>query len=252
MPGSDIMRNFPIPAGRLVASAVALACLLALPLRAETPRGPSAPLGERDITITNRSDRPINEIYISPTAAETWGVDRLDEATIAPGGTTRIRLGRTRDCSFDVQIIYDDATREDRIGLDVCRNHQLSVDGRAATPLPGLFGTTHLVTLQNRSPRPIRQVFISPAYAEQWGDDMLSQQLAEGDSVQLPYRGDCAADLRVVFANRAAEERRGLDLCATPALIIVPGWTTADPVPTAELPGKHSEAEDTGHATVVP
>ena len=52
--------------------------------------------------------------------------------------------------------------------------------------------------------------------------------ISVGDSRTLTYHGTCTADLRVVFDNRAAEERRGLDLCATPMLVIHPGWTTED------------------------
>lgn len=204
-----------------------LLLLLAAPVRAEAPRATHGPLAERDLTILNASARPINEIYISPSTAPNWGTDLLGDSTIPPGGSARLALGRFSDCRFDVQVIYADATREDRTGLDICRTHALTVTGATATPLPGAAPRSHEVTLRNAGPLPIRQVFISPAYAESWEDDLLPRQLPPGESVALPYRGDCTADLRVVFANRAAEERRGLDLCATPRLTIAPGWTTA-------------------------
>ena len=229
-------------AGHACTGAIALACLLvSLSAGAETSKPPTGPLAEREITITNRADRPINESYISRSNTDTWGTDRLDESLLAPGASTRIRVERSRDCVFDIQVIYEDATREDRLGYDLCRNRTLMVDGRNATPLPGMLATQHLVTLLNHTHSPIRQVFISPAYAEQWGEDLLNRQLAEGESIQLAYRGDCAADLRVVFANRAAEERRGLDICRTPGLSIIPGWTTAEPVPTTDVAGQHTE-----------
>jgi hypothetical protein len=90
--------------------------------------------------------------------------------------------------------------------------------------------------LVNRSGRPIQQVYVSPSEADQWGDDRLGQgSISVGDSGSIGYRGPCTADVRVVFDNGAAEERRALDLCAAPALVIEPGWTTADqpPVPAA-------------------
>ena len=91
----------------------------------------------------------------------------------------------------------------------------------------------------NHAPRPIQQVFISPAAANQWGDDRLAEgSISAGDGRAVTWRGDCNVDLRVVFENRAAEERRGINLCATPALSVEPGWTTADvlPMPKAETP----------------
>jgi hypothetical protein len=235
------------PAGRLIASALMLAGLvLASGAQAEAPRPARGPLGERELVLTNRSTRIINEIYVSASSANNWGNDRLEEATLAVGATTRIRLGRTRDCHFDIQIIYDDATREDQLAVDLCRSRDVAAAGVGAVPLPGFSRDPRTVTLANRAARPIRQVFITPAYSEQWGDDLLTAQIAEGETGAVTYRGGCASDLRVVFANRAAEERRGLDLCATPNLSIEPGWTTAEPVPSARAQpslSSHSELE---------
>ena len=59
------------------------------------------------------------------------------------------------------------------------------------------------------------------------------------------------ADLRVVFDNRSAEERRGIDLCTAGRIAIEPGWTTADKVPTEARPGSEMVQVDvtnhTGH-----
>lgn len=230
------MQNLGILAACARAGFVLAVLTLAPTARAETPRPLRGPLAERELVVVNRADRPINEIYVSAANDDNWGEDRLDEATLAPNASLKIRLGRTTDCSFDVRIIFEDATSETHTGLDVCHSRTLLAPGRDATPLPGIARTVHVVTLENDSPRPIRQVFISPAYAEQWGDDLLSSEIPQGAAVQIPYRGDCAADLRVVFANRAAEERRGLDLCAAAKLAITPGWTTADDPPAAHTP----------------
>ncbi len=141
------MRTLFIPAGQLIA---ALACLLiALPLHAEPSRPEQGPMGERELTISNRSDRAINEIYISAKSADTWGTDRLEDSTLAVGASSRIKLGRTRDCLFDVQILYEDATREDHLAVDLCRTRLLAVDGRNATPLAGMSRAPHVITVQN-------------------------------------------------------------------------------------------------------
>jgi hypothetical protein len=216
----------------LVGAALMAGLLLMAPAHAEPPRPARAPLGERELILDNRSDKPINEIYVSASSTDQWGEDRLGEATLEPGGTLRIRLGRLRDCSFDVQVVYEDASREERIGQDVCRSRRLVFDGSTATTRRTAEAPQRRVTLQNHSARPIAQVFISAADSSQWGDDLLlSGRIAEAESAEIAYRGDCAADLRVVFTNRAAEERRGLDLCAMPTISIEPGWTTAEPVP---------------------
>ena len=224
--------------GLLVAGLLLTSLPCAAPARAEVRRPPVAAAGERELTVVNRSDRAVNEIYISPSNTDTWGEDRLGEATLEAGRS--FRLGRTRDCSFDVQVIYEDASREQQLGHDVCRDRQVAFAGAGAQMPPSVLAAQHTVLLLNDSGRPIQQVFVSPAEATQWGDDLLTDRsISVGDSATVTYHGACAADLRVVFENRAAEERRGLDLCTTPAIDIRPGWTTADtvPAPPAGAPG---------------
>jgi hypothetical protein len=213
--------------GLLVAGLVAAASA-----QAEVARLPRAATGERELVIVNHSDRVMNEIYVSPSSTDAWGADRLGDATLENGRSIRLRLGRMRECSFDVQVIYDDASREQQLGHDACLDRQVVFTGAGAQLPPSVLGAQHQVTLLNLSPRAIQQIFISPAEASQWGDDLLpNRSISVGDSVEVTYHGACAADLRVVFENRAAEERRGLDLCETPAITIRPGWTTADTVP---------------------
>ena len=93
-----------------LAAAALLAALLAAPLapppaaaqaapqaesrlREAQPAQPG-PLGEREVALANRSTLVITEIYVSPTSTDAWGEDRLGEATLEPGRTLRLRLGR--------------------------------------------------------------------------------------------------------------------------------------------------------------
>ncbi len=215
----------------------AVACLIAV--LALIGAGGSAPAdqppGDRDLTVANHGAKAINELYVSPASADHWGADRLGDDTLAPGRTLRLKLGRVRDCEFDVQAVYEDASREETKGVNVCRAHMIAFDGSAATaPL----AATHEVTLANRAARPIQQVLISPSDAGDWGEDRLGEKsISVGEAASVRYRGDCVADIRVVFDNRGAEERRGVDLCARRRIVIQPGWTTADTVPTEADPG---------------
>jgi hypothetical protein len=207
------------------------AALLAAPAIAEMPVAVQGPLGDRELTVLNSSQRPINEVYVSPQSADQWGQDRLGEHMLAVGDSLRLHLGRTRECLFDALVVYDDASREENRGVNLCHTRQVVFDGHTATVPPGT-GTEHSVTLANHARRPIQQVFISPAAASQWGDDRLSEgSISVGDRRPVTWYGDCTVDLRVVFENRAAEERRGVDLCGTPVVSIEPGWTTADTLP---------------------
>lgn len=214
-------------------SALAVALLLSSFVR---PSGAQPTAADRELTVTNRSQHAINELYVSASSNDHWGEDRLGDETLAPGHVAHVKLGRTRDCEFDVQAIYEDASREEAHDVNLCRTRQIAFDGSAATAPPAL--PMHDLVIANHAARPIQQVLISPGDAGDWGEDRLGDaSISVGASAALHYRGDCLADLRVVFDNRSAEERRGVDICAARRVAIQPGWTTADEVPTEAEPG---------------
>jgi len=94
------------------------------------------------------------------------------------------------------------------------------------------------ITIANWSPRAIREIYVSPSSADDWGRERLEgREVAAGDDVWLGYGGACRADLRVVFDNDGAEERRGLDLCRNQFIGVRPGWTTGDDLAGTIPPG---------------
>ena len=188
---------------------------------------------EREVTVTNRAGRPLNEIYLSPASADAWGDDQLGDAQLAPGQAIRLRTARTRDCVFDMRVVYADAGTEELRGLDLCRTRAVAVQGAAApVGLP-----ERALTIADESARPLFQLFITPVDAGDWGDDLLGPPgLSVGERRTLRLALPCAVDVRVVFDNRGAEERRGVDLCRTGTLTIRPGWTTEDALAEADTP----------------
>lgn len=217
-----------------LAAAVAFAC----PALAQSPRvPPPRPLVTRELTVTNRSKQPVTELYVSPNDAPDWGDDRLVGHPVPPGTSFHVAIGRTRACLFDVQLVYQNGSHEEAHDYDLCHGNIVALDGSTASAVP--LGPTHTVTLVNNDTRPIQQVFLSEAEAPQWGDDRVtSRGLSIGDRIEIAFQGGCAVDLRVIFDNRGAEERRALDICATPALSIEPGWTTADAPLVPAAPAK--------------
>ncbi len=215
LPGSRLLRP-RLPASRLIV------LLVAAPLLAG-----AGVAQRRSLELVNHASRAMNQVYVSPQSDSNWGADRLGDDTLAPGATLRLDLGQGTECHFDVQIVFDNASREEHRGLDLCGGARLVTDGSTAVLPPDALGPLHDVTIIDESALPIQQVFISPADASDWGDDLLGPRLSVGTSRQVSYRGDCIADLRIVFENKAAEERRGIDFCAAGKMVIHPGWTTA-------------------------
>ena len=69
--------------------------------------------------------------------------------------------------------------------------------------------------LMNRAQAPINEVYATPQGMDTWGKDLLTDTtVAPGASfaVRLPV-GQCTYDVRVVYGNGRAEEKRGLDTC---------------------------------------
>jgi hypothetical protein len=212
---------------------IVLVCLAGVPavgaLRAEPLRNGAT--AERELVVVNHSQQGINELYVSAATAEQWGEDRLADSTLDIGKSVHLRLGRSRDCVFDLQVVYEDASREEVHGFDVCHSRQLALDGSGAVRARNDDDTPHQIVLLNQAGRPIQQVMISPSEAGDWGDDLLAHSsISVGDRANVTYRGECVADLRVVFDNRSAEERHGVDVCTIDRIVIQPGWTTADSV----------------------
>ncbi len=93
-----------------------------------------------------------------------------------------------------------------------------STPGAAATPPQAATGKPAddpSFRLLNRGPQPIAEFFATPAGTGAWGTNRLERgPLAPQASqdLRLP-RGGCAYDLRVVFADRRALERKGANLC---------------------------------------
>ncbi len=197
-------------------------------------RGDAAPA---TLVLTNRSDRTIDQLYVAAPNAEQWGDDRLQGGSVPPGEHVSVVISRDAGCSVDVQVVYRDATVEERHGVAICGTANVAFDGSGAA-LPTAEGDigAHDLALVNHAGRPIEQLFIAGANADQWGENLLAKgAVAVGDDQRVSFQGSCVADLRIVYNNRSAEERRDVDLCASGLLVISPGWTTADPRPDATI-----------------
>lgn len=205
-----------------------IAALLALPALAQAPQRPAQPQQQPapQFTLKNDGEVTIYELYVARggQGARGWGNDRLGSEVVPPGETFRVRLPAGFGCVVDIRVVFEGGEEEVRERIDVCRTRELAF----ARSLPA--AADREVVVENRAPRPITQLFISGTDERDWGPDRLgSEILAPGGrfTAAVPDQG-CAYDVRVVFDNGGAEERRNVDLCAVATLVISPGWTTAD------------------------
>lgn len=215
------MRRRLVPACLLL-----LAALFAVPASAQQ---------NPDFWLQNQSGRTVAEVYVWGEGQSSWGPDRLGQNVLGNGQQIAIRPPRG-GCIFDIRIVYADGAVEERRRVNTCVMDALVLAGPAgqARP-PGVAGTQpqpapgRLVQgpnpdfrLVNRSSRVITEVYVSSSEDRAWGPDRLGRDvLRAGQSmiVTLPRDGTCVFDIRVVYNDGSATERRRINTCNITELI---------------------------------
>ncbi len=167
--------------------------------------------------LVNRSDLAINEVYVSPANTRTWGRDRLGDDTIDAGANAPIRLLADGTCQFDLRVVYEDGRSEERRGVNTCRldNISFSTPSGRASSQDGQGDDDPSFRLVNRGPAEIDEVYLRLAGSQAWGEDRLADDTlsANDDTVIRLPKGQCLWDIRVVYQDRKAQERRRVNLC---------------------------------------
>lgn len=167
--------------------------------------------------IVNNTPNVINEVYASPANQQNWGHDRLGTEVVAPGARQIVRLPQDGNCVYDIRIVYQGGSAEERRNLDTCNMTDLVMGNAAATPrqVQAAAGNPSF-NLVNQSGRVIEQFYASPSSQQNWGRDRLGDAtVAPGNNlaVRLP-QGECSYDLRVVWQGGQSQERRNVNACS--------------------------------------
>lgn len=97
--------------------------------------------------------------------------------------------------------------------------------GLTAVPAPAVAQDGSF-TVVNRSGRTVRELYASPSTERNWGRDRLGENvLPDGRTfaVRMPPGAGCRTDLRAVFEDGGADERRGIDTCADTDVVLGQG-----------------------------
>jgi hypothetical protein len=201
--------------------------LLAAPALAQAPN-PS-------FNLANRGGQAINEVYATPAGVDRWGRDRLGNNSLPPGSSFPVRLPADGNCVYDIRVVFADGQAEEKRRINTCRIETVVFPGgrpsgsaaeggrdgsgrdgggreggRAAAP-----SDDPSFRLVNRGRVQVNEVYVSPTGDDSWGRDRLGDDVvAVGATrvIRLPA-GDCQYDVRVVFSNGEATEKRRLNLC---------------------------------------
>lgn len=171
--------------------------------------------------LVNRSQVAISRVYATPAGMPNWGLDRLT-GPVAPGFNVAIRLPADGNCIYDLRIVYVGGRSEERRGLNVCEADNVSFpDGRTNTGPMGAgrnaarSAANPSFLLVNRGRSTLNELYLSPAGDDSWGQDRLGDDTVRAGTSRTirVASGDCLYDLRAVFANGEANERRRVNLC---------------------------------------
>jgi len=191
--------------------------------------------------LVNRSGRVIYAAFASPSSQPNWGQDHLGRNVLQSGQSFAIRLP-AGECTTDIRVVYDrqGGPSEERRNVNTCvEREQVFTGQRAGGPAapqgqsqgqpqgqaqpqqqppaaqqPGQPGNPSF-NLVNNSGRAVRELYASLATDQNWGPDRLGADVVPaGQSfpVRLPA-GECVYDVRIVYDNGQAEERRRINLC---------------------------------------
>jgi hypothetical protein len=69
--------------------------------------------------LTNNSPNVINEIYVSSSAVNDWGPDRLGDRTLTSGAAYVIRLPAGQ-CMNDIRVVYANGQANERRQVNTC------------------------------------------------------------------------------------------------------------------------------------
>ncbi len=189
-----------------------LALLAAAPAAAQPQTQPNA-----SFYLINKAPVAISRVFATPVRMPNWGQDRLASTTIPPGGHSAIRLPADGNCMYDIRVTYANGRNEERRGLNTCDVDNITFPAGRATPArsPRQSEDDPSFMLVNRSRSPVNEVYLSMTGEDDWGDDRLGDATVPAGAtkvIRLPP-GECLYDLRVVFANGEASEKRRLNLC---------------------------------------
>ncbi|HEY8614104.1 MAG TPA: Tat pathway signal protein [Roseomonas sp.] len=183
---------------------------------------PAIAQDDPSFNVVNRSGQTIQELYVSSAQVNNWGRDLLGNAVLENGRSFPVRLPAGQ-CINDIRAVYEGGRSEERRAIDTCPLNEVvfgdqqggGTGGKRGTARAGRTGNPSF-NLVNRTGKTIQVLRASPSSESNWGQDRLGNAVVPpGGSfaIRLPA-GECTYDIRVEYEDRAAEERRGVDLCS--------------------------------------
>jgi hypothetical protein len=171
---------------------------------------------DASFTLVNRAKVAVRSLFVTPAGDANWGQNRLAGRPIPPGGSFLVKRRADGNCIMDIRAVFADGRTEERKALNTCEVDAVAVGMAAAPAATGKEPNDPSVRLVNRGTQAILEFYAAPAGRRDWGANRLEAgplPAATEKLIRIARTGDCLFDLRVVFADHTAKEKRNTDLC---------------------------------------
>jgi hypothetical protein len=178
--------------------------------------------------LVNESGRVIQSAYVSSSRVQDWGPDILGASVLPPGNRVWV-TPNFGDCVLDIRVTYQGGGEETRMQTNACNLSQVVFSGRVgaapgtgagagATVSPGAVASGNpSFNFVNQSGAVIREIYVSLSTQNAWGSDRLGANVLQPGqqvAINLPTGGGCLVDMRVVYMDGRAAERRRVETCS--------------------------------------
>lgn len=162
--------------------------------------------------LVNNTGQTIEQVYVSPSRVNSWGPDILGANVLPPGQAVWV-VPQLSDCVLDIRVVFQGGRSEERRQVNACQLSRVVWGGGGGA----VAGANPSFRFVNRSGTTVNEVYVSLSTDSNWGPDRLGQNVLPPGSwvdIRLPAGRVCTVDLRVVYADGRAVERRGVETCS--------------------------------------
>lgn len=184
--------------------------LLGVLLGASAWAAPAA--AQNRFNLVNNTGQTIEQVYVSPSRISNWGPDILGNAVLPPGRAVWV-VPQLSDCVLDIRVVFSGGRAEERRGVNACQLTTIVWGGGGGA----VAGGNPSFRFVNRSGMTVNEVYVSLTTDSSWGPDRLGQNVLPPGAaldIRLPQGRTCTVDIKVVYADGRAVERRGVETCS--------------------------------------
>ena len=88
---------------------------------------------DADFKLVNKTGAQIDEVYVSPASAQSWGSDIMGSDAVPSGSSVSITFPHGGSaCKFDIRVKYNDGDTAEWGNVDLCQYETISLywDGK--------------------------------------------------------------------------------------------------------------------------